>query len=488
MNARGVSAADPSRLRIDADRRRAPRYTAFMPRPPASDDASRAQEGDVNQSARRRRYVEDRRDPQTAALVDADAELFLHQSLSTPCLDAVRRCDGIYLETLAGQRLMDFHGNSAHQVGYGHPRVVAAVRKQLDELPFCPRRFTNQAAVDLARKLTSLAPDPLRKVLFAPGGAVAIGIALKLARLATGRPKTLSMWGAFHGASLEAASVGGEGLFRDGLGPLLPGTEHVAPAFPYRCAYGCGGSCDLRCANYLDSVLASDREIGAVVAEPVRCTTVATPPPGYWQSVRAACDRHGVLLVFDEIPTCLGRTGRMFACEAVGVTPDILVMGKGLGGGIVPMAAVLARSDLDVAGDRAIGHYTHEKSPVGCAAALATIECIEADGLLAHARDLGAHAMRRLADMQHRHALIGDVRGMGLLIGVELVRDRAARTPAADEAEAVMYECMRRGLSFKVSGGNVLTLTPPLVITRVQLDEALDILDASLNAVTKAAG
>jgi 4-aminobutyrate aminotransferase len=447
---------------------------------------ARVQEGDVNQSARRRRYVEEQHDELSAAVVDADAELFLHQSLSSPCLDAVRRCGGIYLETVSGRRLMDFHGNSAHQVGYGNPRVVEAIRRQMDELPFCPRRFANQPAVDLARKLTTLAPAPLRKVLFAPSGAVAIGIALKIARLATGRHKTLSMWGAFHGATLEAASVGGEALFRDGLGPLLPGTEHAHPPFPYRCAYGCGGACDLRCAAELESILARDPEIGAVVAEPVRCTVVAPPPAGYWQRVRDACDRHGVLLVFDEIPTCLGRTGHMFACEAVGVTPDVLVMGKGLGGGIVPMAAVLARADLDVAGHRAIGHYTHEKSPVGCAAALATIECIEADGLLAHTRELGAHAVRRLAELKQRHPLIGDVRGMGLLIGVELVRDPVSRTPASDEAEAVMYEAMARGLSFKVSGGNVLTLTPPLIITRAQLDEALDILDASLATVTSA--
>ena len=175
----------------------------------------------------------------------------------------------------------------------------------------------------------------------------------------------------------------------------------------------------------------------------------------------------------------------MFACEAVGVTPDILVIGKGLGGGIVPMAAVVARADLDVAGDRAIGHYTHEKSPIGCAAALATIECIEAEGLLAQARELGAHAVRRLLGMKQRHSLIGDVRGMGLLIGVELVRDRATRAPADDAAEAVMYEAMARGLSFKVSAGNVLTLTPPLVTTRAQLDEAIDIVDASLSAVVR---
>ena len=393
-------------------------------------DAARVQEGDVNQSARRRRYAAEHHHGPAAGLVVEDARLFLHQSLSTPCLDAVRGCDGIYLETLDGRRLMDFHGNSAHQVGYGNPRVVEAIRRQLAELPFCPRRFTNRYAVELARKLTALAPPPLRKVLFAPSGAVAIGIALKLARIATGKHKTLSMWGAFHGATLEAASVGGEALFRDGMGPLLPGAGHVDPPFPYRCAYGCGGQCTLRCAESLESALDADPGIGAVVAEPVRCTVVSPPPEGYWQRVRAACDRRGVLLVFDEIPTCLGRTGRMFASESVGVTPDVLVMGKGLGGGVVPMAAVIAREDLDVAGDRAIGHYTHEKSPLGCAAALATIECVEADGLLRHTRELGAHAMRRFAGMKQRHRLVGDVRGMGLLIGVELVKDRATREPA----------------------------------------------------------
>lgn len=445
-------------------------------------DATR-QEGDVNRSARRQDW--DRHiDTPTRKLLDRDADLFLHQSLSTPCMNALRSCDGIYLEDLCGRRLMDFHGNGAHQVGYGNPRVIEAIKRQLDELPFCPRRYTNQPAVELAQKLASLAPPPLRKVLFVPGGALAIGVAMKIARLATGRHKTLSMWGAFHGASLEAASIGGEALFREGLGPLLPGAEHVAPPNQYRCTYGCGGSCDLRCAESLEDVLQREGDIGAVIAEPVRCTVVAPPPEGYWRRVREACDRHGALLIFDEIPTCLGRTGRMFACEAVGVTPDVLVIGKGLGGVVVPMAAVLAREDLDLFGDRAIGHYTHEKSPLGAAAALATIECIEADGLVERSRDLGAHAMRRLLAMKAHQPLIGDVRGMALLIGVELVKDRHTREPAPDAAEAVMYEAMARGLSFKVSAGNVLTLMPPLVITQSQLDKALDIIGECLTAVS----
>lgn len=429
-------------------------------------------EGDVNASPRRGRWRANRISSETEAILDEDEEFFLHQCLSTPCLNVLRRSDGVYLEDFAGRRLMDFHGNSAHQLGYGHPRVIDAVKRQLDELCFCPRRYTNRPAIELAKKLAGLAPGDLGKTLFAPSGAVAIGIALKLARIATGRYKTLSFHGAFHGATLEAASVGGEALFREGLGPLLPGAMHVEPPPPRGCASAY--------AETVEAVLAQG-DIAAVVAEPIRCTTVIPPPEGYWRCVREACDRHGTLLIFDEIPTCLGRTGRMFACETVNVVPDILVLGKGLGGGVMPMAAVLARRTLDVAGDRAIGHYTHEKSPVGAAAALATIECIEQDGLLDHARAIGAHAKEQLNTIRRRHPLIGDVRGVGLLIGVELIGEDGA--PATEAADAVMYEALERGLSFKVSNGNVLTLTPPLIITHTQMDQAIQILDDSLTAV-----
>ncbi|MGH8802538.1 MAG: aminotransferase class III-fold pyridoxal phosphate-dependent enzyme, partial [Casimicrobiaceae bacterium] len=195
------------------------------PRPAANLSA----EGDVNLSARRRRWEAERLAPATRALLAEDAHYFLHQSLSTPCFNALESASGIWLQDVEGRRYMDFHGNSVHQIGYGHPRVVAAVKQALDVLPFSPRRFTNEAAVALARRLVELAPGNLAKILLAPGGTSAIGMALKLARLATGRHKTVSMWDAFHGASLDAISVGGEALFRRDMGPLLPGTEHVPP-------------------------------------------------------------------------------------------------------------------------------------------------------------------------------------------------------------------------------------------------------------------
>jgi 4-aminobutyrate aminotransferase len=431
-----------------------------------------AAEGDVNLSRRRQAWQEKTVGAASRALLADDARFFLHQSLSTPCLDALKSASGIWLEMLDGRRIMDFHGNSVHQLGHGHPRVVEAVKRALDKLPFSPRRYTNEYAVALARKLSVL--TGLEKVLFAPGGAEAIGMALKLARLATGRHKTISMWDSFHGASLDAISLGGEALFRSGIGPLLPGTEHVQPCDARHCNFGCGGSCNLRCADYVEYVLAKEEDVAAVVVETVRSTDVQVPPPDYYRKLRAACDRHGALLVLDEIPVCLGRTGSMFAFEPYGIVPDMVVLGKGLGGGLFPMAALIARAGLDIAGERALGHYTHEKSPVGCAAALAALEVIEEEKLLARSRRLGERALSRLKEMKKRFPSVVEVRGIGLLLAVEL--------NDAGLAEEVLYRCLSRGLSFKVGQGNVLVLAPPLVISEPDLDRALDIVGESLSA------
>ena len=379
---------------------------------------------------------------------------------------------------------MDFHGNNVHQVGFANPDVIAAIKNQLDELPFCTRRYTNRRAVQLAKKLAQIAPGDLNKSLFCPGGAEAIGIALKLARLATGRHKTVSMWDSFHGATLDTISIGGEAIFRQDMGPLLPGTEHAPPPDEYRCVFGCGqrGGCDMTCANYVEYILEKEGDIAAVIAEPIRSTPYI-PKPEYWQKIRQACDRHGALLIFDEIPHSLGRTGEMFTFQNFGVCPDIVVIGKGLGGGVFPMAAVIARETLDVAAHRALGHYTHEKSPVGCAAALATIDYIEKHNLVQHARDLGRHGLQRLQAMKDRHPLIGDVRGLGLFLGIELVKDRQTRERASDEAESVMYAALSKGVSFKLTMGNIITLTPALIITQKQMDQALDIIEACIAEV-----
>jgi 4-aminobutyrate aminotransferase len=418
--------------------------------------------------------------------------------VSTPCLNGIAKAEGIWIEDTAGRRYMDFHGNNVHHVGYAHPKVIAAIKSQLDALSFAPRRFANERATELAEALgdrfEALTGTP-GKVLFTTGGSDAVEVAIKLARNATGRFKTLSFWDAFHGAGLGASSVGGESLFRSGhaVGPLLPGTEHVAPFACYRCAYGHKVDlrgrpdielCKLTCANMVRYVLGREGDVAAVIAEPARAVPFI-PPPGYWAAVRQACNDHGTLLIFDEIPTGLGKTGRFFAAEHDGAAPDMVVLGKALGGGVLPIAAVIARGELDVAGAFAFGHYTHEKNPVTAAAALATLEVIDSENLVDNAAQVGAWAIERLHDMKDRHPLIGDVRGRGLLIGIELVTDRMTKTPANDAAEAVMYAAMSRGLSFKTTMGNVLTWTPPLITTHEQMAQALQILEQCLQELAK---
>ena len=448
-----------------------------------SDLAGLRSEGDVNLSQNRRAWAAEHIDAETRKLLDEDARYFLHQSLSTPCLNVLKSSAGATITDLQGRELLDFHGNSVHQVGFGNPKVIEAIIRQLHELPFCPRRYTNVPAIKLARKLAELAPGDLSRVLFAPGGTVAIGMALKLARAATGRHKMISMWDSFHGASLDAISIGGEAVFRRDSGPLLPGCEHVPPPDPWHCPWDCRGSCTLKCADYIEYVLEKEGDVAAVIGETVRNIPLI-PPPDYWQKVRAACDKHGALLILDEIPTGIGRTGRMFACEHYGIVPDMLVLGKALGGGILPFAALLAREQLNVAADRALGHYTHETSPVAAGAALATIEFIESENLLEKTREMSAFALGQLQDMKQRHPIIGDVRGLGLILGVELVKNRATMERDSEAADRVMYEALSRGLSFKVAMGNVLLLAPALTITREEMERALRILEESIGVVT----
>lgn len=446
-----------------------------MPNPMQSSDPLRS-EGDGNLTPRRAAWAAARIGPETKALLEEDARHFLHQSLSTPCLNALRSAAGASITDIEGRTFLDFHGNNVHQVGYGHPKVIAAVKAQLDTLPFCPRRYTNEPVVALAKRLTELAPPGLTRVLFAPGGAEAMGMALKLARAATGRFKTISMWESFHGASLDCISLGGEAIFRHDAGPLLPGCEHAPPPDPTGCPFKCGRVCNAACADYVEYMLEKEGDVAAVVAETVRSTPLF-PPVEYWQRIRAACDRHGALLILDEIPTCLGRTGTFYACEHYGIVPDMLVIGKGLGGGVFPMAALLAREELNVAGEKALGHYTHEKSPVGAAAALAAIEVLVDDGVMEQSRRLGEHALAALTALKRKHPLIGDVRGRGLMLGVELLRPGSGER-ACDEAEAILYAALSRGLSFKLTMGNILFLTPALTITRDEMDRAIQILDA----------
>lgn len=441
------------------------------------------QEGDTNVSPQRRDWGDRNVGLDTRALLDRDAAVFLHQSLSTPCLSAIRKGEGIWIEDMDGRRYMDFHGNNVHHIGYGHPRLIEAVTRQMQALPFAPRRYTCAPAVELAEKLAAITPGDLGKVLFATGGSDAIEIALAYARAATGRFKTISFWDAFHGAGFGARSIGGESMFRSGpIGPLLPGTEHVPPFGDYRNAWGVTEGSGELCASQIRYILEKEGDICAIVAEPMRAVPYVAPP-GFWRKVREACDEFGALLIFDEIPSGIGKTGRMFACEHEDVVPDILVLGKSLGGGMLPISAVIARPELDVCSEFAYGHYTHEKNPITTCAALTAIQIIEDERLVENAERIGAWALAHIEEMKGRHRLIGDARGRGCLLGIELVKDRQTREPACEAAEEVLYLSLKRGLSFKVSMGNVLTLSPPLIITPSQMSAALDIIENCLSSV-----
>ncbi|HHX8653113.1 TPA: aspartate aminotransferase family protein [Vibrio diabolicus] len=442
-------------------------------------------EGDVNTTPARQAWNASMDDERTQALLKRDSEAFLHQAMSTPCLDTLEAAEGIYIQDATGKKYMDFHGNNVHQLGYGHPHVIKRVQEQIAKLPFSPRRFTNETAIECAEKLTQICGGELNRVLFAPGGTSAVGMALKLARHITGNYKVVSLWDSFHGASLDAISVGGEACFRQGMGPLMAGVERIPPAVSYRGAFPVADGSDVHYADYLEYVIEKEGGVGAFIAEAVRNTDVQVPSKAYWKRIREICDKHNVMLIIDDIPNGMGRSGEWFTYQAYDIEPDMLCIGKGLGGGLVPIAAMVTKDKYNTAEQISMGHYTHEKSPVGCAAALATMEAIEQDGLLDKAKADSQFMREKLLEMKAKYPVIGDVRGIGMLWGIELVTDHESKTRAYDEAEAVLYQCLNNGMSFKVSQGNVIQLSPPLIITRKQLTEALAIFEEAIAKVCK---
>ncbi len=442
-------------------------------------------EGDVNTTPARQAWNASMDDERTQALLKRDSEVFLHQAMSTPCLDTLEAAEGIYIQDATGKKYMDFHGNNVHQLGYGHPHVIKRVQEQIAKLPFSPRRFTNETAIECAEKLTQICGGELNRVLFAPGGASAVGMALKLARHITGNYKVVSLWDSFHGASLDAISVGGEACFRQGMGPLMAGVERIPPAVSYRGAFPVADGSDVHYADYLEYVIEKEGGVGAFIAEAVRNTDVQVPSNAYWKRIREICDKHNVMLIIDDIPNGMGRSGEWFTYQAYDIEPDMLCIGKGLGGGLVPIAAMVTKDKYNTAEQISMGHYTHENSPIGCAAALATMEAIEQDGLLDKVKADNQFMREKLLEMKAKYPVIGDVRGIGMLWGIELVTDHESKARAYDEAESVLYQCLNNGVSFKVSQGNVIQLSPPLIITREQLTEALAIFEEAIAKVCK---
>jgi 4-aminobutyrate aminotransferase len=442
------------------------------------------EQGDVNTTPNRQKYWQRNLSGDAKKWFEEDTRYFLHQSLSTPVINVLSKAQGIYIEDLNGKKYIDMHGNGVHNAGLNNPQVIAAVKKQLDEaMTFCPRRYTNIPAIELAKKLAQIAPGDLCRSLFCPGGSEAIEMAIMLAKYVTGRFKTISFWDAYHGTGMGAASVGGEEHFRGGLGPMIPGAFHVEFPNYYRNPWGFDNRDDVdsECLRQIELVLQREPEMAAIIAEPISATPMV-PTRRYWEGVKQLCRDYGALLIFDEIIEGFGRTGKMFASEYF-VTPDILVLGKSLGGGLVPFAGIVTLDKYNICRHRSVGHYTHEKNALCAVAALAEIDYIETRKLCEHAAELGRYAMKRLEAMKAKHPLIGNVTGVGLHIGIDLVKDPKTKQRAVDEAEIIMFKCLEKGLSFKTIDGNVITLRPALVITAEEMNHALDILEDAIGEV-----
>ncbi len=306
---------------------------------------------------------------------------------------------------------------------------------------------------------------------------------MKIARVSTGRHKTISFYDSYHGSGFGALSLGGRYADRTArLGPLLEGALHVPP-FYRRDDDGSDLPADApRWAELsLDAmryVFTRERDIAAVIAEPIR-STPHVPPDWYWPEIRRLCDQHGALLVFDEIPTGLGKTGKLFSSEHVGARPDMTVLGKSLGGGVVPIAAVIARSELNSAAQLALGHYTHEKNPLCARAALTLMQIIEEDGLVAHAARLGEHALARVETMRTRQPLVKSARGRGLLFAIELQRASSGKA-LREIVQSVFWRALDKGINLSASEDRDIAITAPLVITEAQLDHALDQIEAAI--------
>ena len=377
------------------------------------DGRPEAEQGDINTTPARQRYWDRNLSGDARKWFEEDKKYFLHQSLSTPVLNVIGERPGrLDRGPRAGNAISTCTATGSTTPASTIRRSSQAVKNQLDEsLTFCPRRYTNIPSIRLAKKLAEITPGDLCRSLFCPGGTDAIEMALKLAKLVTGRFKTISFWDSFHGAGFGASSVGGEEHFHGGVGPLVPGAFHVEFPNYYRNPWGFTKQedVDAECLRQIELVMRREPEMAAVIGEPISANPVV-PSKRYWEGVKELCERYGALLIFDEIIEGFGRTGKMFASEHY-LTPDILVLGKSLGGGIVPLAGIVTREKYNVCQDRSVGHYTHEKNALSAAAALAEIEVIEKNRLCDHAARLGAYALERLREMSEKHRLIGCCHG-----------------------------------------------------------------------------
>jgi 4-aminobutyrate aminotransferase/(S)-3-amino-2-methylpropionate transaminase len=398
----------------------------------------------------------------------------------------VERGRGAELWDVDGKQYLDcFAGISVVSTGHSHPRVVEAAREQMERFIHCGTYLYQVPVVgELAARLAAVTPGTLEKTFFSNSGAEAVEGALRLARAFTGRTEFIALETGFHGRTNATLAVTGNRKRKQHGGPYLGGVAFAPAPHPTRCRV-CGGRCTLRCADAVEDVINyhTSGNVAAFIAEPVLGEAgIIVPHPDYFRRVKEILDRHGILLIIDEVQTGFGRTGRMFGIEHFGVEPDIMTLAKGIASGF-PLGGFIARPEIADSFQPGEHLSTFGGNPVACAAAVATLQVIEDEGLCENSARLGEWLLGRLEVLSTRHATIGEVRGKGLMVGLELVEDRDTMAPAAQLAVRVRTACRERGLIVGIGGffGNVVRIQPPLVITQEQLAFAVATLDQALS-------
>jgi 4-aminobutyrate aminotransferase len=421
--------------------------------------------------------------PRAQALMERDARV-VSPSYTRGYPLAVERGEGCIVEDVDGNRFLDFNaGIAVVATGHCHPRVVEAIQRQAARLIHMScTDFYYEGMVALAEKLAALAPGGVeRRVSFGNSGAEAMEGAIKLARYATGRDKIIAFYGSFHGRTMGALSLTArKAVQRAGFGPLIPGVSHAPYPNCYRCPFGKQpDSCAVECVKFIEDTLlrtvSPAGETAAIAVEPVQGEGgYIVPPQKFFDELARVAKQHGILLIFDEVQSGMGRTGKMWAAEHFGAVPDIMAVAKGIASGM-PLGATVARREL-MTWPPGAHASTFGGNPVACAAALATIALLEEE-LVENAARMGAYLMDRIRDWPSRFACVGDVRGLGLMIGVEFVADKAAREPAPWLRDVIVDQAFYQGLLVLGAGDSTIRLCPPLVVTRDQCDFAVQTLE-----------